>query len=131
MSEQQGLRSSLGLGPQRSPQSKFEPQSGMWCIQGTISKDTGNGVVSPQFPTFYLHPEVQGCISVESAEGLARMMLNQFNDPTITPNVNATLVNVASVTEHGWTEAELIKMDPSVADNSIHTIAAHKAGSLL
>lgn len=129
--KQQGLRSSLGLGPQRSPQSTFEPQSGMWCIQGTISKDTGKGTVSPQFPTFYLHPEVQGCVSVKSAVELATFMLNQFSDPTITPNVSATLVNVASVTEDGWTTEELIKMDPGLAGNPVHHAATHKAGSLL
>lgn len=112
-------------------QSTFEPQSGMWCIQGTVSKDTGKGVVSPQFPTFYLHPEVQGCSSVKSAVELATFMLNQFNDPTITPNVSATLVSVSSVVEGGWTVDELVKMDPGVAGNPKHTVTTHKAGSLL
>ena len=96
--------------------STFEPQSGMWCIQGTVSKTLshGKGTVSPQFPTFYFHPEVQGCDSVESAEGLAKMMLNQFNDPTITPNLTATLVSVESMAENEWTIEELVKMDPSL-----------------
>jgi len=91
-------------------QSTFEPQSGMWCIQGTISKDTGDGILSPQFATFYLHPEVQGCNSKASAIRVATGLLNPFDDPAITPNVSALLVN-GSVNE--WTVAELIEMDPS------------------
>jgi hypothetical protein len=93
-------------------QSTFEPQSGMWCIQGTITKDTGKGTISPQFATFYLHPEVQGADSVESAERIARGILNPFDDPTITPNPYAVLVNVASVVEGGWSVEELERMDP-------------------
>ena len=81
-------------------QSTFQPQSGMWCIQGTVSKktDTGSEVTS-QFATFYLHPEV----NADSEQGAIRVatgILNPTNDPAITPNVSAVRVSVECVAEY-------------------------------
>jgi hypothetical protein len=84
----------------------------MWIIQGTVTRKTDNGTTSPQFPTFYIHPEVQGCSSRESAERVAVGILNPTKDPNITPNVSAHLVSVAALND--YTEDELTKMDPDV-----------------
>lgn len=97
--------------------SDWQPASGMWCIQGTvtISSDSGRTTISPQFATFYLHPEVNTS-SVAGAIKTATGILNPSEDPNITPNVSAVLVNVGSVMDedHQWTVGELRKMDPTV-----------------
>lgn len=92
--------------------SGFQPQCGMWIIQGTVTRKSGKGTVSPQFATFYIHPEVQGCSNRQSAERVAVGILNPTKDPNITPNVSAHLVSVASLSN--YTEEELTKMDPDV-----------------
>jgi len=94
----------------------MEPACGMWCIQGTITKQieppspsAPNGVtISPQFATFYLHPEVQGCTTKEAAERVAAGILNPFNDPKITPNPYAVHVSVAAVAT--WSDEERARM---------------------
>ena len=105
-----------------------QPDCGMWLIQGTVTKDTGKSTISKQFATFYLHPEVQGCSSPESAESCARTILNPHNDPKITPSVSAHLVSVSAVND--WTEEDRLKMDPKIDDLVPHTVATHKFGSL-
>ena len=65
-----------------------------YCIMGTIAKKIGGVTVSPQFPTFYLLPDVNGCSSEESAAELARQMLNSDKDPNVTVNATATLVTL-------------------------------------
>lgn len=94
-------------------QSTYEPQCGMWCIQATITKDTGKGTISPQVATFYLHPECNAG-SKQAAIDVATKILNPFDDPKLTPNVSAHLVDTASVAEGGWSVEELEKMDPEV-----------------
>ena len=106
----------------------IQPDCGMWLIQGTVTKDTDNGTISPQFATFYLHPEVQGCSTPESAENCARTILNPHNDPKITPNVSAHLVSVSAIND--WTEEDREKMDPKIVGQPLHTVALHRFGSL-
>ena len=87
----------------------MQPKCGMWTIQGTVTIKTENGSVSPQFATFYLHPEVQGCSTKESAERVAASILNPANDPNIQPNPYAVLNTVASVAEWSDEEVEAMK----------------------
>lgn len=90
---------------------KLIPECGMWCIQGTITFKSGEFTTSPQFATFYLHPEVNAWTK-SGAEQLARELLNPTKDPNITPNVSAHLVSVGALND--WTDEELKKMDPDV-----------------
>ena len=87
----------------------MEPACGMWCIQGTVTTQTGNGEVSPQFATFYLHPECNAG-SKTAAIAVATSILNPTKDGNIMPNVSAHLVSVGSLND--WSEEELTKMDP-------------------
>lgn len=86
------------------------PSCGMWCIQGTVTIKTENGTISPQFATFYLHPEVNAGTQ-KGTEDIARGLLNPTNDPNVTPNVSAMLVTVEALNE--WTEEEVRALDPS------------------
>ena len=80
---------------------------------GTVTIKTEKGEISPQFSTFYLHPEVNAG-SKDTAERAAKSLLNPTNDPNVTPNVTVNLVTVASVAENPWTDEDLRKMDPNV-----------------
>ena len=85
------------------------PACGMWCIQGTVTTQTDNGEISPQFATFYLHPECNAG-SKEAAIAVATSILNPTGDPNIIPNVSAHLVSVGAL--NVWIEDELTEMDP-------------------
>jgi hypothetical protein len=81
----------------------------MWCIQGTVTTQTEKGEISPQFATFYLHPECNAG-SKEAAIAVATSILNPTEDPNIMPNVSAHLVTVEALNE--WTEEEARSLDP-------------------
>lgn len=85
------------------------PACGMWCIQGTVTTQTDSGEISPQFATFYLHPECNAG-SKEAAIAVATSILNPTEDGNIMPNVSAHLVTVGALNE--WSSEELLKMDP-------------------
>lgn len=78
----------------------------MWICQGTVTHKRPDGEISPQFPTFYLHPEVQGIESDETAHAIACDVLNPTDDPNIIPNVYVNLVSVESVCEPAAKEPE-------------------------
>jgi hypothetical protein len=57
----------------------------------TINARTG-GTITHSVPTFYLHPDVQGIISVEHAETIVVGICNPTKDATLVVHPNVTLV---------------------------------------
>lgn len=77
----------------------MQPTCGMWLIHGTVTtKSNDDYSTSRGFPTFYLHPEVQGIVSAEHAVKIATGILNPTNTPNVIPNISAVLVTVESIT---------------------------------
>jgi hypothetical protein len=74
----------------------MEPKCGMWIVIGTISTKTGNGEITRQFPTFYLHPETNAG-NKGDALSVAKDILNPGNNPKITLNIHLELVSVAAL----------------------------------
>jgi hypothetical protein len=52
----------------------------MFIIQATITKKTGGFSTTKQVPTFYLHEDVQGIVSAEHAEKIARSIIDPFGE---------------------------------------------------
>ena len=65
-----------------------------YCIQGTVTRPSGKGTISPQFSTFYLMPDVQGILDANGAKRIAEGILNPTGDKNIKPNVSAVLVTL-------------------------------------
>jgi hypothetical protein len=106
----------------------MQPKCGMWCIQGTVKTMTKDGgEINAQFPTFYIHPEVQGCSNEQAAVRVATGILNPTNDGNIWPNPYAVLVSVEAVAD--WTADEVAAMKPEL--NTRHVVATHKHGRLI
>ena len=58
----------------------------MWAVNATIRRRVDGWDVSRQVPIFYLHPTVQGIVSADQAERIARDVLSTF-DPTAMADV--------------------------------------------
>lgn len=77
----------------------MEPKCGMWHIQGTVTsfREDGKWACTKQIPTFYIHPEVQGCDSEKCAKNVAQRILSMGTSRRDRISVSATLVSVESV----------------------------------
>ena len=67
----------------------------MYCCQPQVV-ETNNprtgGTISHKVPTFYLHPDIQGIISVEHAETIVVDICNPTHDATLIVHPNVVLV---------------------------------------
>ncbi|QIN94561.1 hypothetical protein PP460_gp015 [Streptomyces phage Muntaha] len=59
----------------------------MWAIAANIEMASGEYRVAKQLPTFYLHPNVQGTLTRDSAVRVAADILSTAN-PALILNVN-------------------------------------------
>lgn len=64
----------------------------LYCVQANVtwSKDGWNTYI--QVPTFYLDSQVQGIVSVDHAEKIARDIINPTKDETLWVSANVTEV---------------------------------------
>jgi hypothetical protein len=51
-----------------------------YAITATITKRTPNGTITKQISTFYLDSNVQGIVSAEHAEKIARTIIDPFDE---------------------------------------------------
>ncbi len=61
-------------------------------ICANVTKQTEEGTLSIQVPTFYLNSNVQGIVSADHAEQIAREVINPSNDPSL--SINLCVVSV-------------------------------------
>lgn len=68
----------------------------MYCCQCQVIQRNKNGTTcSRQVPTFYLHPHVQGCVSIRHAESIAKEACNITHDPKLEVQVSVAEVDIA------------------------------------
>jgi len=48
-------------------------------VSGTVVESTKDGKITNQIPTFYLHRDVQGIVSVEHAIKIAKTVVDPLN----------------------------------------------------
>lgn len=52
----------------------------MWIIQGTAVKRTPQGETTRQIPTFYLNSNIQGIVSADTCEKVAKDVVDPFGE---------------------------------------------------
>lgn len=66
----------------------------MYCCQPQVVESRVGGNTSHQVPTFYLHPNQLGIISLAAAEIIVRDICNPTKDKNITVHPNVTAVTL-------------------------------------
>lgn len=65
----------------------------MYVIQATVTKLEGEYHCNRQIPTFFLNENIQGIISEEGAEKIARDIINPTSDPSIEVYIGVAKIN--------------------------------------
>ena len=66
----------------------------MYCCQPQVVESRAGGNTSHQVPTFYLHPNQLGILSLAAAEIIVRDICNPTKDKNITVHPNVTAVTL-------------------------------------
>ena len=66
----------------------------MYSITACVEEHTVNGIICHQIPIFYLHKNVQGIVSADHAEVIAKDVLNPMKHPCIKVHCHATWVEL-------------------------------------
>lgn len=67
----------------------------MYCCQPVVTKTMKSGQVSFEIPTFYLHPNVQGCLTIDDVQMVVESICNPTGNKNLTVSPNVTEVEVS------------------------------------